>query len=48
MKKKYFEMEMDVINLYNIDVITASEDSDVTDDPYKPGGGSGDWWNPAN
>lgn len=42
MKKEYFEMEIDVIKLYNIDVITASgEDKDATDDPYTPGE---EWW----
>ena len=41
MKKEYLELELDVIFLDGFDVITASKDSDVVDDPNKPGD---EWW----
>ena len=33
-KKKYFELEIDIFALSAEDVITASSDLDVDDDPY--------------
>lgn len=44
MKKKYNELEIEVLLLTAQDVfLGASDESDVTDDPYVPGGDN--WWN---
>jgi hypothetical protein len=41
MKKEYLEFELDIVWLNNLDIITESKDSDVTDDPFVPGE---EWW----
>ena len=41
MKREYLELEIDVLLLLQEDIITASDENDVVDDPYGPGN---DWW----
>lgn len=43
-KRKYYELEIDVFALSVQDVLTASSDQNVTDDPYNPDGDDGEWW----
>lgn len=41
MKRKYFGVEIEIIELYKEDVLTDSSENDVVDDPYN---GSQNWW----
>lgn len=41
--KKYLELEIDVIKLLQNDVLTASSENDVVDDPYN-NSSSNNWW----
>lgn len=38
-KKKYCELEVEILSLTTVDVLTASDENDVVDDPY-----SEKWW----
>ena len=40
-KRKYYELEIDVFALSVEDVLTASSDINVEDDPYDP---DDNWW----
>ena len=39
--KKYVELEMEILLLAQQDILNASDDFNVEDDPYTPGG---EWW----
>ena len=39
-KKKYYELEVEILSLATADVLTGSDENDVIDDPY-----SDKWWN---
>ena len=39
-KKKYYELDMEILSFTTMDVLTASDENDVVDDPY-----SDKWWN---
>ncbi len=41
MKKEYLELELKLVMLFQEDVLTTSDENDVTDDPYVPGD---EWW----
>ena len=39
-KKKYDELEVEILSLTTTDVLTASDEDNVIDDPYES-----KWWN---
>ena len=42
LKKEYVELEMEISLFMARDVLTASDEHNVTDDPYS---GDNQWWN---
>lgn len=43
MKKNYIELEINILQLFNEDILTDSSENDRTSDPY--GKGDNEWWN---
>jgi hypothetical protein len=45
MKKNYIELEINILQLFQEDILTESSENDVVDDPYNNGN---NWWENNN
>jgi len=45
MRKKYIELEINILQLFYEDIITESSEDNVVDDPYDSGN---NWWENNN